>query len=181
MTNDSGLSKEFEELLKNADNKDIRNKNHDSEGSSSKDSPSSGNKEPVVEKVQFSPLYRRKSSGRKMEKDFFDDIPFVVSGELGTTDITVRELLKLKEGSVIKLNKMAGDNASMLVNERYFGEGEVVVVNDRFGLRITSITKENENIQSQGGKGKEKEKTSKESSSPDKEELSSEELSNEEG
>ncbi|MDO9536580.1 MAG: FliM/FliN family flagellar motor switch protein [Bacillota bacterium] len=96
---------------------------------------------PLVEKVEFAPLKSRKTASA-MDKpglDFFNSIPLMLSGELGTAEITVRDLLKLEEGSLIKLNKMAGESATILLNNQYLGQGEVVIINDRFGLRITSI------------------------------------------
>ena len=51
----------------------------------------------------------------------------------------MRDLLKLEEGSVIKLEKMVGESAAVLLNNQYLGQAEIVVINDRFGLRITSI------------------------------------------
>ena len=96
---------------------------------------------PLVEKVKFAPLKSRNnvSAMKKPGLDFFNSIPLMLSGELGTAEITVRELLKLEEGSLIKLNKMAGESAAILLNNQYLGQGEVVIINDRFGLRITSI------------------------------------------
>ena len=95
---------------------------------------------PLVEKVEFSPLNQRgKVYGAKPRFQYFDDIELVISGELGTTEITVRDLLKLKEGSVIKLNNMTGDSSKVLANEQFLGFAEVVVINDRFGLRVTNI------------------------------------------
>jgi len=95
---------------------------------------------PLVEKVTFAPLkpYRR-GGYQKPDITYFDKIFLVVSGELGSAEITVRELLKLEEGSVIKLDKIAGESAAILVNGRQIGQGEVVVINDRFGLRITAV------------------------------------------
>ncbi len=170
----SGFSGDFDNLLQNAD----KNKKYDSNNNSSEENSIFNGKEPLVEKVQFSPLSRHKTARKKQPKDFFDNIEFLVSGELGTAEITVRELLKMKEGSVIKLNKMAGDNAAMLVNNLYFGEGEVVVVNDRFGLRITSITREEENeetLREKEKEDKEKDKDREPSSSSNKGDQSSEE------
>ncbi|NLL58525.1 MAG: hypothetical protein GX244_08450 [Firmicutes bacterium] len=97
-------------------------------------------KKPLVEKVEFAPFHpRRAVVTQKPEISFFDNICLVVSGELGSTEITVRELLKLEEGSVIKLDKVAGESASILLNGQFLGHAEVVVINDRFGLRITAI------------------------------------------
>lgn len=94
----------------------------------------------VAKKIQFTqlPMREKVESGRS-DLSHFRSIPLTISGELGAAQITVQELLHLTEGSVIKLNKIAGEAATILVNEQYLGEAEVVVVNDRFGLRVTSI------------------------------------------
>jgi flagellar motor switch protein FliN/FliY len=98
-------------------------------------------KSPVVEKVEFAPFKSRcvDSVAKKPGLDFFGNICLVVSGELGSAEITVRDLLKLEEGSVIKLDKIAGESAAILLNGQFLGHAEVVVINDRFGLRITAI------------------------------------------
>lgn len=67
------------------------------------------------------------------------DIPLTVSTELGRTDITVREVLKLREGSVISLDKLVGEPIEIYINGLLSAKGEVVVVNDRFGIRVTDV------------------------------------------
>jgi flagellar motor switch protein FliN/FliY len=105
---------------------------------------------PLVEKVQFASLQpRRRVTTPKVELDFFKNIPLLLSCELGTATITVRELLNLDEGSVIKLNKVAGDSSTLLVNEQYLAQAEVVIINERFGVRVTSIGLE-EKIEAKG-------------------------------
>lgn len=97
-------------------------------------------KTPLVEKVAFAPLKPyRLDNFKKPDISFFDNISLVVSGELGSAEITVSDLLKLEEGSVIKLDKIAGESAAILINGRHIGQAEVVVINERFGLRITAI------------------------------------------
>ncbi len=102
------------------------------------------NKKPLVQRVEFAQLKPRPKSGTRQtpEESLYNNIPLVLSGELGTVEITVRELLALEEGSVVKLDKTAGESATVLVNEQFLGQAETVVVNDRFGLRITTIGKD---------------------------------------
>lgn len=99
------------------------------------------NNGPVVEKVEFAQLKRRNIPFRNKRPglNLFNNIPLVLSGELGKAEITVRDLLKLEEGSVVKLEKMVGESATVLLNDQYLGQAEIVVINDRFGLRITAI------------------------------------------
>lgn len=96
---------------------------------------------PVVEKVNFAPFKPagKVPGGKKKDLHYFNEIPMVIAGELGKAHLTVRELLKLEEGSVIKLDKLAGESATILVNGQYLGLAEIVVINERFGLRVTAI------------------------------------------
>jgi len=71
--------------------------------------------------------------------DFILDIPLDVSVELGRTSMLINELLQLGQGSVIELNKLAGEPLEILVNSRLIARGEAVVVNEKFGVRITDI------------------------------------------
>jgi flagellar motor switch protein FliN len=76
---------------------------------------------------------------------------------LGTAVVTVRDLLNFEEGSVIKLNKIAGDSSTLLVNEQYLGQAEVVIINERFGIRVTTVGLEEEKTVSDLFKTKKKE------------------------
>ncbi len=67
------------------------------------------------------------------------DIPLTVHSELGRTKISVREVLKLKEGSVIPLDKLVGEPIEIYVNGLLTARGETVVVNERFGIRVTDV------------------------------------------
>lgn len=71
--------------------------------------------------------------------DFLYDVPMSVSVELGRTEIQLRDLLKIGAGSVLELNKLAGEPLEVLVNDRLVSKGEVVVVNEKYGIRLTDI------------------------------------------
>lgn len=79
------------------------------------------------------------------------DIPLRVSVELGRTKILVQDLLKLHRGSVIELSKLAGDALEVLVNEKVVARGEVIVVNEKFGVRLTEIVSHDQRIRQLGG------------------------------
>jgi flagellar motor switch protein FliN/FliY len=79
--------------------------------------------------------------------DFILDIPLRVSVELGRTKILVRDLLQLGQGSVVELAKFAGEPLELLVNDKLIARGEVVVVNEKFGLRLTDIISPVERIE----------------------------------
>ncbi len=71
--------------------------------------------------------------------DFILDIPLKLSVELGRTKLLINDLLQLGQGSVIELNKLAGEPLEVLVNDKLIARGEAVVVNEKFGVRITDI------------------------------------------
>lgn len=75
------------------------------------------------------------------------DIPLRVSVELGRTKMAVSELLNLTQGSVIELSKMAGEPMEVFVNDKLIARGEAVVVNDKFGVRLTDIVSPTERIE----------------------------------
>lgn len=71
--------------------------------------------------------------------DFILDIPLRVSVELGRTSVVIKNLLQLGQGSVLELDKLAGEPLEVLVNGKLVARGEVVVVNEKFGIRLTDI------------------------------------------
>jgi flagellar motor switch protein FliN len=80
------------------------------------------------------------SSGQEFPNlDFIFDIPLEVSVELGRAKMLIKDLLQLGQGSVIELNKMAGEPIEILVNQKLVARGEVVVVNEKFGVRLTDV------------------------------------------
>ena len=87
-------------------------------------------------------------NGVKVEPNFnmVMDIPVTLSLELGHTRMSVRDLLQLTQGSVVKLDRHGGDPLDILVNGCLVARGEVVVINERFGVRITDIVSTEERI-----------------------------------
>ena len=75
------------------------------------------------------------------------DIPLRVTVELGRTKMQVSELLNLGQGSVIELNKLAGEPMEILVNDKLIARGEAVVVNEKFGVRLTDIISTKERVE----------------------------------
>ncbi|MDH5541565.1 MAG: flagellar motor switch protein FliN [Nitrospinota bacterium] len=67
------------------------------------------------------------------------DIPLVVNAELGRASITIREVLKLNDGAVLELDKLVGEPMEIFINGLLIARGEVVVVNERFGIRVTDV------------------------------------------
>jgi flagellar motor switch protein FliN/FliY len=79
--------------------------------------------------------------------DFILDIPLKVSVELGRASIIIKDLLQLGQGSVLELDKLAGEPLEVLVNGKLVARGEVVVVNEKFGIRLTDIISPLERIE----------------------------------
>lgn len=77
--------------------------------------------------------------GEDVKLDAILDIPVHISMEIGRTQISIRNLLKLNQGSVVELDRLAGEPMDVLVNGTLIARGEVVVVNEKFGLRLTDI------------------------------------------
>lgn len=75
------------------------------------------------------------------------DIPLRVTAELGRTKMPVSELLNLTQGSVIELNKLAGEPMEVYVNDKLIARGEAVVVNEKFGVRLTDIISPSERVE----------------------------------
>jgi flagellar motor switch protein FliN/FliY len=79
--------------------------------------------------------------------DFILDIPLKVTVELGRTSVVIKDLLQLGQGSVLELDKLAGEPLEILVNGKLVAKGEVVVVNEKFGIRLTDIISPVERIE----------------------------------
>ena len=88
--------------------------------------------------------------GTKRELDFILDIPLDVSAELGRTRLLINELLQLGQGSVIELNKLAGEPLEIYVNGKLVARGEAVVINEKFGVRLTDIISPMERVKQLG-------------------------------
>ena len=78
--------------------------------------------------------------------DVILDIPVSISMEVGSTEISIRNLLQLNQGSVVELDRLAGEPLDVLVNGTLIAHGEVVVVNEKFGIRLTDVISPSERI-----------------------------------
>ncbi|HID97172.1 MAG TPA: flagellar motor switch protein FliN [Thermodesulfobacteriaceae bacterium] len=90
------------------------------------------------------------SSDGKPDLNFVLSLPLDLSVELGRSKIQIKELLKLSQGSVIELNKMAGEPAEIFVNQKLMAKGEVVVVHEKFGIKLTEIISPADRVKSLG-------------------------------
>ncbi|PFH27724.1 flagellar motor switch protein FliN [Burkholderia sp. JKS000303] len=87
----------------------------------------------------FQPLSKAAPSSTHNDIEMILDIPVKMTVELGRTKIAIRNLLQLAQGSVVELDGLAGEPMDVLVNGCLIAQGEVVVVNDKFGIRLTDI------------------------------------------
>ena len=87
----------------------------------------------------FKSLEASAASGSLQDIDLIMDIPVKLTVELGRTKMTIKELLRLTQGSVVSLDGLAGEPLDILINGYLIAQGEVVVVNDKYGVRITDI------------------------------------------
>ena len=87
-------------------------------------------------------------SDKTTSLDLILDIPLTVTVELGRSKMLINDLLQLGQGSVIELTKLAGEPLEVLVNQKLVARGEVVVVNEKFGVRLTDIVSPMERVQS---------------------------------
>ena len=97
---------------------------------------------------QVAPPAKAAPGGEGRSLDFILDIPLEVSVELGRTRMVINDLLQLGQGSVIELTKLAGEPLEILVNNKLVARGEVVVVNEKFGVRVTDIVSPLERVKS---------------------------------
>jgi len=93
----------------------------------------------AVQPAQFAQLNPQSVSNNPQNLDLILDVPLQVSVELGRTNRSIREILEFSTGSIIELNKLAGEPVDMLINGKLFAKGEVVVIDENFGVRITDI------------------------------------------
>jgi len=105
-----------------------------------------GTAQKTVSTVAFDELEKGEIKKKPMDLDFILDIPLTVSVELGRGKMMISELLQLGQGSVVELTKIAGEPLEIFVNDRLIAMGEVVVINEKFGIRLTDVVSPSERI-----------------------------------
>ena len=95
----------------------------------------------------FSDLSDTSASQQPANMELILDVPLEITVELGRTRMLIGELLKLGQGSAIELSKLAGENLEILANQRLIARGEVIVTNEKYGIRITEIMSPIERIE----------------------------------
>ena len=96
---------------------------------------------------EFSHISTMPGSQTVRDITFLLDIPLDITVELGRTKMVINDLLQLGQGSVIELSKLAGETLDLFVNQRLIARGEVVVANEKYGIRITEIVTPSEMIE----------------------------------
>ena len=96
---------------------------------------------------EFSKLSNTSASQQQSNIEFILDIPLEVTVELGRTSMLIAELLKLGQGSIIELSKSGGETLDILANQQLIARGEVVIVNEKYGVRLTEIASPMERIE----------------------------------
>ncbi len=97
-----------------------------------------------LEELQEDPT--KEPVDEELNLDVILDIPVTLSMEIGRTKIPIRNLLQLNQGSVVELDRLAGEPLDVLVNGTLIAHGEVVVVNERFGIRLTDVVSPAERV-----------------------------------
>jgi len=110
------------------------------------ETPEEGSEAQVAELDELSDDRHEMSGDEKRKLDTILDIPVTISMEVGRSKINIRNLLQLNQGSVVELDRVAGEPLDVLVNGTLIAHGEVVVVNDKFGIRLTDVVSQVERI-----------------------------------
>ncbi len=79
------------------------------------------------------------AQNNKINADVLQNIPVTISVEVGRTKLKIRDLMRLTQGSVVELDRLAGEPLDLLVNNTLVAQGEIVLVNERYGVRLTSV------------------------------------------
>lgn len=105
------------------------------------------NKAAAVQFSEFSKDSKKAASNGNKDMDLILDIPVTISLEVGRTSISIKNLLQLNQGSVVELDRYAGEPLDVLVNGTLIAHAEVVVVNEKFGIRLTDVVSAHERLE----------------------------------
>jgi flagellar motor switch protein FliN len=114
----------------------------------SMDFPQPGADSIMAQSAEFSQLGDTQSTGEARSFDLLMDVKLPVSIELGRTMMAIADILALGGGSIVELDKLAGEPVDLLVNNKIIAQGEVVVVDENFGIRVTTLVSPQERIKS---------------------------------
>ncbi|MBF0299951.1 MAG: flagellar motor switch protein FliN [Oligoflexia bacterium] len=125
------------------------NSNEISDSNSSDENSSSEKEKSSTRKGKFGKTSGDEalSEDEEHELDFVIDVPLKVKAELGRLELTIKELLSLSKGTVLELEKLAGEPLEIYINERLICKGEVIVIGEKYGIRMTDIVDPEENTE----------------------------------
>ncbi len=92
-----------------------------------------------VKNVQFPEFGAEEQKGEKVAQNFLHDIPVEATVVLGGTELSLKDILDLSEGSIVELDRLAGEPLDLKVGGQLIAQGEVVAIDDHYGLRITNV------------------------------------------
>lgn len=119
----------------------------DENQSSNDGDQTAGQADEAMEKASFDNFERSEPPAQgDVNLDLIVDVPVTLSMEVGRTEISIRNLLQLNQGSVVELDRVAGEPLDVFVNGTLVAHGEVVVVNEKFGIRLTDVISPSERI-----------------------------------
>jgi len=98
------------------------------------------------DKLEFDTLAAAPGEGADVSLDMILDVPVTLAMEVGRTKISIRNLLQLNQGSVVELDRAAGEPLDVFVNGTLVAHGEVVVINEKFGIRLTDVLSPSERV-----------------------------------
>lgn len=107
-----------------------------------------GKKEDLDTEDSPKALTDESGSTGKINPEVLQSIPVTISVEVGKTSLKIRDLLRLTQGSVVELERLAGEPLDLLVNNTVVAQGEIVLVNDRYGIRLTRVISAEERMKS---------------------------------
>lgn len=104
---------------------------------------------PVTQKMPMQTFEKAPApAGTQRDLDFVLDIPLVLTVEVGRSRLTIGELLTLGPGSIVELQKLAGEPLEVFINDKLVARGEAVIINEKFGIRLTDVISKAERIES---------------------------------
>jgi flagellar motor switch protein FliN len=117
------------------------------EPAASQEPSGAASKKVTKQAAEFGELKKKDIVASPGNLDFILDIPLEVTVELGRTNMPIYDLLQMGQGSIIELNKIAGEPLDILINQKLIAKGEVVVVNEKFGIRLTDVVSPRERVE----------------------------------
>lgn len=146
MTDDKKPKTDADEQPEEAKQESSESENEDPWADVLEEEHAAGNPQSAGDQV-FKPLENTNRGASASDLDIIMDIPVKLSVELGRTRITIKQLLELAQGSVVELDGLAGEPMDILINGYLIAQGEVVVLDDKYGIRITEIVTPAERVQ----------------------------------